>query len=370
LRAATSARLPWPTALVSIDYHSYLNETTPGGLEARMGGTENVPSDMPILITSDDSGCRGRASIMGQLKITQTEKFVGLTVEPIGVSFDFSGETPAQGSARCTALVAAAMKTDVDRILKDADANFATKPQPVSEQVRQIINGIMRDRPSSDVWLLGSSFLPPLITMRDAQSRDFEGSVEDRQVWLRDLQAETDALAAVGRMLACSWSAYASPQDFNGSEGWNDEMLVDPIFESRGTGRLLLAIMAILGESGATVIETTRTGGSKMVGHRRLPLMTQSHVRIDLSRLSILRSVSDDRDGPARGVRVEHNVRGHWAHYLRNGSPSCAHVWTPDGEAGKRQRCACGGLRVWRSTHVRGSATKGYAFTSPVAVTA
>lgn len=65
-----------------------------------------------------------------------------------------------------------------------------------------------------------------------------------------------------------------------------------------------------------------------------------------------------DRASPRR-----HEVRGHFAHYRL--AEGCTHQWPFMPEAGEdgqpRWRCgACGGWRVWRASHERGDASRGF----------
>jgi len=361
LRAARSARMPWPAAIVIFDYHHYLVNVS--GSEDTVA--PDAPNEFPLLFTSDETGARGTVSCLGKMKVTPTDKFVGLTVEPVAIRFDTSGETFPRIDPKCREAVAVRMRANLQaihgraRLKMDDQPSFAILSPEGRAQVETLLSYVMESRPHEDAWTLGSSFLPP--------SFGTETGLADWDSRLRD---EVNDLAAVGRMLTPQFSPYCSPRDFDGKDGWDDEMLTGTILEARGTGRVILAIMAILGESGSTVIETARPAGSRMVGHRRTPFMALSNIHIDLSRLTLLRPRDDAPQGPSRSLKVEHQVRGHWVHYLRHGSPSCGHVWTPAGESGRRQECGCGAFRVWRSEHIRGSATAGYARPTPVAVTA
>lgn len=361
LRAARSARSPWPACICIFDYAHFLSLTVTDGNEV----DPEAPNEFPILITSDESGARGTASALGRMKVTQTGAMVGLTVEPASIRFDFSGETLPRPDPRCRESVRKRMTVNLEaihlraRIQLDQQGNFASLSPEGRDQVEAVLTDIMLGRPHEDAWTLGSAFLPP--------SFGTDGGIEN---WGQRIHAETADMATIGRMMTPCWSPYCSPADFDGKDGWDDEMMTQPIMEARGTGRIILAIMAVLGESGSTVIETARPSGSRMVGHRRTPFMAVSHIRIDLSRLTLTRPHDDAPQGPSRSLKVEHQVRGHWVHYLRHGAASCAHLWTPAGEGGRRQECGCGAFRVWRSEHIRGSAAAGYAFMSPVVVTA
>jgi hypothetical protein len=361
LRAALSARMPWPAAIVIFDYAHFLQMTVPDSRDV----DPEAPNEFPILISADETGARGVASALGRMKVTQTGAMVGLTVEPVSIRFDFSGETLPRPDPGCRESVRRRMTANLEAIHARARMNMDTQPTfaMLSDKgraaVESVLSDVMLGRPHEDAWTLGSAYLPP--------SFGTDGGIHN---WQARITSETADMATIGRTMTPVWSPYCSPRDFDGKGGWDDEMMTQPIMEARGTGRIILAIMAILGESGSTVIETTRPAGSRMVGHRRTPFMAVSNIRIDLSRLIVTRPRDDAPQGPSRSIKVEHQVRGHWVHYLRQGRPGCLHFFAPAGEAGRRQECACGAFRVWRSEHIRGSAAAGYAFMSPVTVTA
>lgn len=359
LRAALSARMPWPASICIFDYAHFLSLTATGEVDPE------APNEFPILITADETGARGTASALGRMKVTQTGAMVGLTVEPVSIRFDFSGETLPHPDPGCRDSVRRRMTANLEAIHArakmriDEQESFIGLSPEGRKTVEAVLSEIMLARPHEDAWTLGHAFLPP--------SFGTDGGLMN---WNERIRSETADTASIGLTMTPVWSPYCSPRDFDGKDGWDDDMMTQPIMEARGTGRIILAIMAVLGESGSTVIETTRPAGSRMVGHRRTPFMAVSNIRIDLSRLIVTRPRDEAPQGPSRSLKVEHQVRGHWVHYLRHGSGSCAHLWTPAGEAGRRQECACGAFRVWRSEHIRGSAAAGYAFMSPVAVTA
>ena len=362
LRAALSARLPWPAAICIFDYAHFLSVTGTAGKTI----DPDTSTDFPLLITTDETGARGAASCLGNMKITQTGAMVGLTAEPIGLRFDFSGVTAPRLDAGCRDLVATMMAANLSASKMNAEMSLDTIPafshlSPHDRlHVMAVLSEVMTGRPAEDAWSLGHAYLPP----------SFGSNTSGVDGWIDRMRGETAHIAAVGRMLTPGFSPYCAPRDFVAKDGFEPGMLTGPVMESRGTGRIILAMLAVLGESGSTVIETTRPAGARMVGPHRTAFMTVSNIRIDLSRLTVLRPRRDEPQGASQGLRIEHQVRGHWVHYLRHGAASCDHHWQPSGDTGKRQACACAAFRVWRAEHVRGSATAGYAFTSPIAVTA
>lgn len=386
LRAARSARLPWPQALIVIDFHTYLQGTRPLGAPV---DKENTPEQMPLLISTDDTGSRGTATFLARIRLTPSDRDAGLVCEPVGARYDFSGVTLPVPDPLCRAVVRRAMTDRLQARFNNGKGEMAAhleerlkllgtdETQPSKEAAIEVVSEVLFGRPSEDAWSLGTGFIP-------AKLREFE-DVRGRAVaWRAALRQDVDTLAEIGRMLTPVFCPYSRASEFNfaddATEGERQvaEIAMKAAMESSGTARLVLAILAVLGESGAVSVEVGRPSGARMVGTRRVPFMATSRVVIDLAHLGIVspfRAPGSGSDG-SRGLVAEHAVRGHWVHYHVDRTRRCDHDWKPaakrpTGRAaradvvsaatidGKRQECACGALRVWRSEHVRGSAARG-----------